>query len=350
MPPSARQAFTIAVVFVDSIVFAVVVIPWLDNPAQWVFAVFSVISFSATSVFGVRAMATDPIDPRVEKSKHCSGPYEYEENVLECRHCKSLVELDSKHCWECNKCVVGFDHHCPWLNTCIGSRNYFAFFAAVIASNLLIFAILCASAILLANEVVGEVREVRIIVSSLIIAVNLPLLCADLTLLSFHVYLNGNGMTTYDYLTGKVTKRRQQNEASKRQPGQALEHAANDAASSIAPTPAATGIEHTTTFNTEKGPTLFDSIKDLAVEPHGAKLGTTTSPTVKIAEVPETIHIDRGQECSTPASLHRKGGRAISKSSVGTTASARSVLSSFVLGSSMAENPQLPRCPPASEA
>lgn len=28
-----------------------------------------------------------------------------------------------KHCWDCNKCVTGFDHHCPFLNQCIGEDN-----------------------------------------------------------------------------------------------------------------------------------------------------------------------------------------------------------------------------------
>lgn len=36
-----------------------------------------------------------------------------------------------KHCKSCNKCVEGFDHHCPFLNQCIGDNNY-AWFVTVL--------------------------------------------------------------------------------------------------------------------------------------------------------------------------------------------------------------------------
>ena len=41
-----------------------------------------------------------------------------------CYVCISPKEASTLHCPQCDKCVEGFDHHCLWLNTCIGSSNY----------------------------------------------------------------------------------------------------------------------------------------------------------------------------------------------------------------------------------
>lgn len=50
---------------------------------------------------------------------------------------QSHVDLSSKHCQVCKKCVIGFDHHCLWLNCCIGSRNYPPFILLLSLSILL---------------------------------------------------------------------------------------------------------------------------------------------------------------------------------------------------------------------
>ena len=32
-----------------------------------------------------------------------------------------------KHCFSCGKCVMKYDHHCPWIGACVGEMNHFRF-------------------------------------------------------------------------------------------------------------------------------------------------------------------------------------------------------------------------------
>lgn len=44
-----------------------------------------------------------------------------------CPECKVIKTARSRHCSICNQCVERFDHHCPWINNCVGIKNHNAF-------------------------------------------------------------------------------------------------------------------------------------------------------------------------------------------------------------------------------
>jgi palmitoyltransferase len=42
----------------------------------------------------------------------------------ECPTCSIPRPARAKHCGLCGHCVGTFDHHCVWLNKCVGEHNY----------------------------------------------------------------------------------------------------------------------------------------------------------------------------------------------------------------------------------
>lgn len=107
-----------------------------------VFFFFIFNSFVALAIWShLKAMLSDPgvvslkpageqleiIDRRSPKMKNG-------ELVTTCLKCRSYKPLRAHHCSTCGRCVRNMDHHCPWVNNCVGLGNqkFFILFVAYI--------------------------------------------------------------------------------------------------------------------------------------------------------------------------------------------------------------------------
>ena len=63
-----------------------------------------------------------------------------------CWKCMAYRSPRAKHCFFCDNCVEVFDHHCPWVGTCVGQRNY-TYFLWFVASTLAV-SLFCVACIL----------------------------------------------------------------------------------------------------------------------------------------------------------------------------------------------------------
>lgn len=109
-----------------------------NHPWQWLVIVLSsFVVFPFLIVFMVIS-CMDPAEDEVIRQNQ--GPRtDFDRQLhgrvitdLFCHICDVHVSEKAKHCSACNKCIYDFDHHCIWLNTCVGGKNYRLFLTMLV--------------------------------------------------------------------------------------------------------------------------------------------------------------------------------------------------------------------------
>jgi palmitoyltransferase ZDHHC13/17 len=108
-----------------------------------IFNILFAISFASTSYFYSTAMLEDPgwVPKLASRNQQRAvveelfSLWKFDEDNF-CVQCMIRKPLRSKHCRRCGRCVAKHDHHCPWINNCVGNNNLRHFFIYIISLEL----------------------------------------------------------------------------------------------------------------------------------------------------------------------------------------------------------------------
>ncbi|OQR94733.1 hypothetical protein THRCLA_22216 [Thraustotheca clavata] len=111
------MVFTFLVILAPSLIFLL-----KYRSVSWISIVLVIMIILTFVSFSMVACS----DPGIIREDYVN-PQGIEEGVL-CAHCRIRRPPNAVHCYECDVCIDGLDHHCPWTGKCIGKRTIWWFY------------------------------------------------------------------------------------------------------------------------------------------------------------------------------------------------------------------------------
>ena len=127
---------------------------------------------------------------------------DYGEGWRTCRKCRCGKPPRTHHCSVCRRCVMKMDHHCPWVNTCVGFHNYkfFCLFLIYLAAGCAFTAFTCAIPMLAGADL--HMRRSQSMLFCFVLTISV--LFALSLFIGWHAYLVATNQTTIEFYSNRM--------------------------------------------------------------------------------------------------------------------------------------------------
>uniref|UniRef100_A0A3Q1EMS5 Palmitoyltransferase n=1 Tax=Acanthochromis polyacanthus TaxID=80966 RepID=A0A3Q1EMS5_9TELE len=210
VPVSAATTFLVG----STTLFFCFTCPWLSEYFSSVIPIYNAVIFLFTLANFCMATFMDPgVFPRAEEDEDKEDDFRaplyktveikgIQVRMKWCSTCRFYRPPRCSHCSVCDNCVEDFDHHCPWVNNCIGRRNYRYFFLFLLSLTTHIIDVFGFGLVyVLHHRQQLDTPHAAVTMAVMCVAGLFFVPVAGLT--GFHIVLVARGRTTNEQVTGK---------------------------------------------------------------------------------------------------------------------------------------------------